>query len=303
MSHTDANSEADGIRRRIKSARRLWDDGDKEDAAALIFIATAGVSRLRHPRPGLRDKEAYISFVRDQIAMITKGAMPKPIRFPRTTKLPGIKTTENVPLEEIFYCVWRCSMVHEARWPGEVYLTGTRQDSDYSTYIDLPPDGRVGLPDQWILGLADAVENAVEIALPDQLVFPVLCVFSGEVEDLGSNTYQLIPGKTSLPKLKIRNQEAFPLFLDVETLNAHIGVPHPVEMHVMQFHDLAALAQFIKAGAMDERYVFNPILGAVPPPTYSRESLFKVLELLQSASQEPASNGVKSSLLLAESSQ
>ena len=100
----------------------------------------------------------------------------------------------------------------------------------------------------------------------------------------------MIPGKTKLPKLKIRNQQAFPLFLDVETLNAHIGVPHPDEAHVMEFHDSGALAMFVKVGAMHERYVFNPILGQVPPPSYSRESLLKVLEQSKLPDKKPASD-------------
>ncbi|MEO8270933.1 MAG: hypothetical protein ABI557_14515 [Aureliella sp.] len=83
--------------------------------------------------------------------------------------MPEIKPTENVPLEDVFYSCWRCVMIHEARWPPEVFLTPTKEDNEYSTCIELPPDGRLGLPEAWILGLADAVEHAADRVFSDLL--------------------------------------------------------------------------------------------------------------------------------------
>lgn len=154
----------DGPLKRIVAASKLWDDGLKEDSAALIFIAAAAVSRLRYPRDKYTDRESFLRFVRDEIATITCGATLKTFSFPKTTSLPGIRSETDVPLEEVFYATWRCVLIHEARWPQEVYLTETRLGSDYPTYIDITTDGRLGLPEQWILGFARAVESAPEVA-------------------------------------------------------------------------------------------------------------------------------------------
>ncbi|MEO8270932.1 MAG: hypothetical protein ABI557_14510 [Aureliella sp.] len=68
--------KTEGPEKRIKAARKLWELGDKEDAAALIFVATAAISRLRFPRElGCRDRTAFTEFVKEQIATITNGAM------------------------------------------------------------------------------------------------------------------------------------------------------------------------------------------------------------------------------------
>jgi len=115
-------NKTEGPEKRIRTALKLWNDGDKEDAGALIFLATAAISRIRYPRElGCSDRTAFTEFIKEQIATITNGASPTTFRFPKTAQLPGIKVTENVPLEDIFYGCWRCVMLHEARWPQEVF--------------------------------------------------------------------------------------------------------------------------------------------------------------------------------------
>ena len=154
----------DGPLKRVDAASKLWSDGLREDAAALIFMAAAAVSRLRYPRDKHTDRESFLLFVRDEISKITWGATPKTFCFPKTISLPGIKSGIDVPLEDIFYSTLRCVLVHESRWPDEVYLTETRKGSDYPTYIEITAEGRLGLPEQWILGFARAVQTAPEVA-------------------------------------------------------------------------------------------------------------------------------------------
>ena len=49
----------DGPLKRIEAAFKLWNDGLREDSAALIFIAAAAVSRLRYPRDKHTDRESF----------------------------------------------------------------------------------------------------------------------------------------------------------------------------------------------------------------------------------------------------
>lgn len=266
--------KTEGPEKRIKAARKLWEAGDKEDAAMLIFVATAAISRLRFPRElGCQDKTAFTAFVKDQIATITSGAIQAPVRFPKTAKLPEIKTTENVPLEDVFYSCWRCVMIHEARWPPEVFLTPTREDSEYSTCIELPPDGRLGLPEAWILGLADAVENAAEIVLPRIVKFPVFCVLTGQVKwDAGGN-FEIQPGITKAPRIKVRNQDAIPVFTEESLMNGFVDHHQIADVAIGQLRDMNALRAFIMHGSSSDRFIFNPVIGEQPLPSYSMDTV------------------------------
>jgi len=256
--------KTEGPEKRIKTARKLWEAGDKEDAALLIFSATAAVSRLRFPREsGYRDKRAFTEFLKEQIATITSGAMQAPLRFPKTTRLPGINTTENVPLEDVIYSCWRCVMTHEARWPPEVYLTPTKEESEYSTCIEFPPDGRLGLPEAWILGLADAVENAAEIVLPRIMKFPVFCV---------------------LPRIKVRNQDAIPIFTEESLMKGFVDHQKIADVTIEQLPDMNA---FIKHGASSDRFVFNPVIGERPLPSYSMDTVLSSLGQYERGRPEP----------------
>jgi len=270
--------KTEGPVKRINGARKLWEDGDKENAAALIFIATAAISRLRFPRElGCTDKKAFTEFVKDQIAMITSGAMSAPVRFPKTSKLPDIKTTENVPLEDVFYSCWRCVMIHEARWPPEVYLTETKKDSEYSTYIELPPDGRLGLPEAWILGLADAVENAAEIVLPRIVKFPVFFLFAGQVKRDADGNFKFQPGVTKVPRIKVRNQDAIPVFTEETMIKRFVDHHKFADLEIGQLPDKNALRAFIMHGADKERFIFNPVIGEPPLPSYSLDTVLSSL--------------------------
>ncbi len=271
-----AQNLAEGPLKRIRAARKLWKEGDKEDAAALVFVAVAAVARLRYPRNTCSDREAYTKFIRDELATITDGASPASFHFPHTTKLPEIQRTENVALEEVLYGAWRCVMIHEARWPDEVYLTPTRANSDYPTYIDLPPDGRVGLPEEWILGLAFAVENAVEIALPRILKYPVYIVLSGPMDPMGAGMFQVKAQETKVPRMLVRNQQAIPVFTTVrgaEALIVQYQIPKPF---VSPFADAAALRDFVVHGTQDDRFIFDPAAETLLP-SYSRDSLLAAL--------------------------
>lgn len=268
----------EGLAKRIRAARKLWEDGDKEDAAALVFIATAAIARLRYPREtGCSDRTAFTGFVRDQTATITNGASPILLRFPQTTKLPGVKETRDVPLEDVFYGTWRCVMIHEARWPNEVYLTETRLNSHYRTYIELPPDGRLGLPEEWIVGLAFAVANAVEIVLPQVLEFPSYCVFSGPVDSLGSGNFQIRPNETKVPRVTVRNQQAVPIFTNENILKAFLEQNLIPELFVGELPDPVSLRGFVSYGLQDDRFILNPVIGKLLLPSYSRDSLLAML--------------------------
>jgi hypothetical protein len=251
----------------------LWARGYKEDAAALVFVATVAVSRLRYTRETkCSDRKAFEGFVREQVATITNGASPTPLRFPRSTQLRGVKETENVPLEAVFYGTWRCVMIHEARWPDEVYLTKTRADTEYPVYIELPPDGRLGLPEEWILGLAFAVENAVEILVPQILDFPTYCIFSGPVRSLGSGQFQIKPNETKVPRIMVRNQQAVPIFTNEDALRVFMQQTQIPELSVGELPDLVSLSGFVGYGLKEDRFIFNPVVGELSLPSYSRDS-------------------------------
>ncbi|HUT95766.1 MAG TPA: hypothetical protein VMY37_40310 [Thermoguttaceae bacterium] len=272
------STKCEGPQKRIQAARKLWGDGDKEDAAALIFIAAAGISRIRQPKElGCSDRKAFTSFISDQVATITGGVCPKSLRFPRTCKLPGVKVTENVPLEDIFYGCWRCVMLHEARWPDEVYLTGTNAASKYSTSIELPPDGRLGLPESWILGLAYAVENAAEIILPQILRYPCFVVLSGPIDALPSGDFRFRPGETKVARVKVRNQPAVLVFTDKEKMRPFLEENEIPDRLIAQFSDCATLREFILYGSGNERFIFNPVVGEVPLPSYSLDCVVACL--------------------------
>lgn len=274
----DCPNLKEGPVKRIRVARKLWETGEKEDAAALVFIATAAVARLRYPHNRVpSDRAAYTRFVRDQIATITNGAAPVSLRFPQITRLPGVKETRDVPLEDVFYGTWRCVLIHEARWPTEVYLTETRTSTDYRTYIELPPDGRLGLPEEWILGLAYAVENAVEILLHRILDFPSYCIFSGPTTYLGSNTFQIRPTETKIAKVTVRNQQAIPIFTNKEMLTEFIKQYQVPELTIAELSDRSSLRNLVDYGSQDDRFIFNPVFGNTPLPTYSRDTLSAML--------------------------
>lgn len=272
------STKCEGAQKRIQAARKLWDDGDKEDAAALIFIAAAGISRIRHPKElGGSDRQAFTSFISDQVATITGGACRKPLRFPSTCKLPGVKVTENVPLEDIFYGCWRCVMLHEARWPDEAYLTGTHPDSEYSTSIQLQPDGRLGLPESWISGLAYAVENAAEIILPQILRYPCFVIMAGPTDPLPSGDYRFRPGETKVARITVRNQSAVPVFTDEQEMKPFLEENEIPDRLIAEFSDCATLREFVLYGASDERFIFNPVVGEVPLPSYSLDCVLACL--------------------------
>lgn len=272
------NKRVAGIIKRVQVARALWGDGHKEDAAALVFIATASLSRMRFPqKAGYTDRAAFTAFIRQEMATITNGTIPTPLYFPQTIKLPGIKDPKNVPLEDIFYGTWRCVMIHEAHWPDEVYLTETRAQGDYRTHIDLLPDGKLGLPEEWILGLAFAVENAVEITLTQILEFPIYCIFSGPITSLEDGSFQLKPNETKVPRLTVRNQQAIPIFTDESKMKNFIAQNSIPELAIGTLPDSIALRNFISYGTHDDRFVFNPTVGEVPLPSYSKDLLLSAL--------------------------
>ena len=174
-------------------------------------------------------------------------------------------------------------MIHEARWPDEVLLTATRADSDYRTCIQVSPDGRLGLPEEWILGLAFAIENAAEVLLPSILSFPIYCVLSGPVEDLGSNMFQLKDGETKVPKVNVRNQQAVPLFSDETAMKEFTEFCDIPALFIGELPDIESLTHFVERLESNERFVFNPVPERRLPPSYSRESLVQQLSTITNA--------------------
>lgn len=259
----------DGPLMRIQAARKLWGEGFREDAAALIFIATAAISRVRYPREmGCSDRRAFTAFVAEQVATITNGVAPSPLCFPKTCKLPGVNTSQNVALEDIFYGCWRCVMIHEAKWPVQVYLTPETPSSRYNTTIKLEADGRLGLPEQWILGLAMAVEKSAEIILPQIMRYPCYAIFEKDSISSSGNI-QLIPGKSKVPTIDIRNQDAVPIFTNENTLKKFLN-HHKIQHRLVgQFMNRNELIEFVHCGSADQRFIFDPIVGDNPLPSYS----------------------------------
>ena len=104
-----------GVYARIEDAAILAEAGRYEGALLLLLVAVAATSRKRYrqgtksrkdPSKTMDDKEAFETFLRDEIWRLRKGAND-------TITYRGGK----VPIEEFLYIFLRCHLVHEGQMP------------------------------------------------------------------------------------------------------------------------------------------------------------------------------------------
>ncbi len=266
---------AEGLIARTITATKLWDEGNKLDAAILFFVATAATSRIRYPRLK-HDREAFTRFVRDEFTAIIGSYESEPVKMPAWLELPGIKKPENFYSEDIFYHCWRCVVIHEARWSHEVYLTPSASDSDSPHIIDYASSKKIGLPEIWIKNLGKAVQETIEILLPTILSFPIYILYSGPTAPK-SGGFQIIPGKTNLMSEMIHNRPTTPLFTLEDTMkNIKENL---VGVSVGQLPTLDSLIRYVNLLSDHQRYIFNPSNNRkLPHFPFSKSSLLSQLK-------------------------
>ena len=262
-----------GICDRIFDARSLWEQNRKDSAIALILIAAAAVSRMRYPRKHFTDKEAFKKFIRDEFPTITGGAAVESLTLPKTCDLPEIQQTENVPIEDVFYSCWRCCMVHEAKFADEISFTPTNEGSRWRWTIEAHPDGTWAFPEEWLLNLAKAVEESAEVKLPELLEFP--CFILMKHANQMADGMMSIDASTQFPKMKVRNEDAFPIFTHESLLQKFVGSQ---DCQVGRLDSAEQLAQLLLGKKID-RVIFNPSIGDWPLPTYWVDCLLAALDL------------------------
>ncbi|MBX2851706.1 MAG: hypothetical protein KTR15_08180 [Phycisphaeraceae bacterium] len=146
------------IKDRIEDARFMYQNGRKDAALLSILVAIAATSRKRYPRELIgRDGDAFTKFLKEEL-LVVSGGSAKNFYF----KVPGSDIRKYpdsmMPLENIFYEVVRCNLVHEEVIPTNVQFIS---DGNPGWSIEITDD-KLELSDSWIGGLDKVVEYAPE---------------------------------------------------------------------------------------------------------------------------------------------
>jgi hypothetical protein len=186
--------------------------------------------------------------------------------------LPGVKETKDVPLEDIFYGCWRCVVIHEGHWPAQAPLTPTSTDG--TQIIDLSSGSSVGLPEDWVLGIADAVENSIEMVFHNILRFPMYILCVGPRPPSGEKEFKLQPGN-GYATVTVRNQLAVPIFTDENRMKPILE--HHPEFFVGVLPKLDYLRKTVEWLKDSDRFVFNPKFGEILPLSHTRGALLSTI--------------------------
>ena len=161
----DPNNFLIGVQARVEDAGVLADNGRYEGALLMLLIAVASTSRKRYhkgtpsktnPNKKMSDREAFTTFLRDEIWRLVKEHSDFVI-------YQGKKQL----IEDFFYKYLRCELVHEGHIPIDLY---PMHDSDVLTIVY--PDGSViGFSKLLLSRLNDVVwrvpENSYEAIKPE----------------------------------------------------------------------------------------------------------------------------------------
>ena len=109
------------IRQRLDDVKFLYTHGRKDGAFLSLMTAVSATSRKRYPKEGGKnDRDAFTSYLRDELIVITSGAVTKEFKNYIPTADTGYYPDMLVPFEDILYEYVRCNLSHEATLAREV---------------------------------------------------------------------------------------------------------------------------------------------------------------------------------------
>jgi hypothetical protein len=114
------------IRKRLEDAQILLASGRPDGALLSACAAISATSRRRYPdRKAMSDREAFVTFLGEEIPVVTAGGIVEKI----TVRYPGANKTkypdEMMPLQDVLYEFVRCTLAHEGRIGRNVEFTET----------------------------------------------------------------------------------------------------------------------------------------------------------------------------------
>ena len=114
------------IKERIEDGHILYHNGKTQGALLSVLIAVTATSRKRRPRDSCLDKDAFITFVGEEMLAITSGSVKNfNVRF----------REQMIPLQEFLYKFVRCELAHEARLPSDVRFVKAPQPTSFSVEV------------------------------------------------------------------------------------------------------------------------------------------------------------------------
>ncbi len=106
----------------------------------------------------MKDREAFTRFLKDEIGVLTKGAIGKSMLLKMNDADPKYYSDGFMPLEDVLYTFVRCSLVHEGQLVNKVNFT----PSDPGALVCSMTDGCLSLSETYFDGLARVVQFAPE---------------------------------------------------------------------------------------------------------------------------------------------
>jgi len=97
----------------------------------------------------------------------------------------------------------------------------------------------------------------------------VKCSANGEIE--------IQPGATKVPRIKVRNQNAIPVFTNESLVNEFVAPHESVDLTIGKLPDVGALREWIMVAASDDRFIFDPVEGERPLPSYAMDTVLSSL--------------------------
>ncbi len=144
-----------GIAETIAEAQTLDKSGHKEGTLRSLLIAIAATARKRYSRKRHKDREAFESFVLDE--MVAGNFFGPHLRVGTSMPWRGQPT----PIEKILYDL-RCDLIHEAKMHQYV-LYDPQQDQTHFV-ISINADGKFVFQDSLLTCLFKCVSNVKENA-------------------------------------------------------------------------------------------------------------------------------------------
>lgn len=258
---------------RIEDGRVLWENGRKEGALAMILIAAAATSRIRYPRPQYGDREAFKSFIRDELPTITETQS-------ESLQVPFLGQKQS--LEDILYVHLRCSLVHEAAVPEWIEFTEPEyKKGEKWNILFLRPDEGLGLPEGWVLNLAKAVREAPEnlptfqaAELNELIRFP--CFFLSDNAEIGRELQIIRPGVTRFGSLTFMGTQHHVIFTDHKSASAYAAM-HAPSCGLVSITSREDIERFLAQSGWTS-LLFDPVIGSSHPQIYSVESVMAALK-------------------------
>jgi hypothetical protein len=130
------------IGERVADARLLWEHGRREGAFLNALVAVAAASRVKYPRSTEpNDRQAFVQFL--------TGALPVRLSVEFRGSL--------VPVEDLFYERFRCTLVHEGQLPADIeFMDGLADPAELAVRAGGAPEYVLGVSPSWFATLTKA---------------------------------------------------------------------------------------------------------------------------------------------------